>query len=116
MIKHFGIFERNYLSDERYLVLEYFPKGSLDVYLKQKPRTKEEKLIMSLQLLSALRYLEVNKIVFRDLAAFNIFVAVVDNTMQIKLGDMTSSILNAPKLFDTQSSRDQVYFRYCEFI
>ena len=69
--------------NERPLVVTDYMSLTLEDILKKNELTLGNKLLFSLQLLSALKYLQVNNIVHRDIKPANIFVK--DNT--VVLGD-----------------------------
>lgn len=106
IVKCYDVFhEESNGNDIYYIVMEFFPSGSLLDYLKKSGKCLNEETSCSFfkQMVSAVSYLHSKNIIHRDIK-FENFVLV--NSTQIKLIDFGFSIQSTPSLNNGNSEKD----------
>eukprot|EP01114_Cavostelium_apophysatum_P022062 TRINITY_DN785_c0_g1_i1.p1 TRINITY_DN785_c0_g1~~TRINITY_DN785_c0_g1_i1.p1 ORF type:complete len:1422 (-),score=266.01 TRINITY_DN785_c0_g1_i1:73-4338(-) len=111
IVRYFGFFMDE--KEDRYIVMEYVPQGSLEIWLKKQRDELSDQDLMAIatQAAAGMAYLESRNIIHRDLALRNLLLSKENNKFVVKVADFGMSRTTEEGVY-TMSSQGDIPFKW----
>eukprot|EP01114_Cavostelium_apophysatum_P001543 TRINITY_DN1133_c0_g1_i3.p1 TRINITY_DN1133_c0_g1~~TRINITY_DN1133_c0_g1_i3.p1 ORF type:complete len:1385 (+),score=262.55 TRINITY_DN1133_c0_g1_i3:75-4229(+) len=110
VVRYFGYYMDD--KEDRYIVMEFLPLGSLDSWVKKNELSETDLLAIAVQAAAGMAYLESMRIIHRDLALRNLLISKEDNKFVVKVADFGMSRTTEEGIY-MMSSEGQIPYKWC---